>query len=107
MRDCGKICILDIDVQGVKSIKQTDLGPCYVFIKPPSRAVLEQRLRSRNTETEESLTKRLAAAEAETQYGDTPGNFDLVIINDVLETAYEQLRSFLLPKINVHANGDQ
>ena len=51
----GKICILDIDVQGVKAVKETDLTPLLVFIKPPSLEVLEERLRSRGTETEESL----------------------------------------------------
>ena len=55
----GRICILDIDVQGVKTIKQVeDLPkPAYVFMKPPSLEVLEERLRARGTETEESLAK--------------------------------------------------
>ena len=94
------VCILDIDVQGVKNIKKTDLQPEYVFIKPPSKAVLEERLRARRTESEESLAKRLAAATAEMDYGDTEGNFDLVIVNDELEAAYSELREFMLPKIN-------
>ena len=51
----GKICILDIDVQGVKAVKETDLTPLLVFIKPPSLETLEERLRARGTETEESL----------------------------------------------------
>ena len=100
VRKEGKICILDIDVQGVKNIKKTDLQPEYVFIKPPSKAVLEERLRARRTESEESLAKRLAAATAEMDYGDTEGNFDLVIVNDELEAAYSELREFMLPKIN-------
>jgi len=100
VREEGKICILDIDVQGVKNIKKTDLQPDYVFIKPPSKAVLEERLRARRTESEESLAKRLAAATAEIDYGDTEGNFDLVIVNDELEAAYSELREFMLPKIN-------
>lgn len=59
-RHSGKICILDIDVQGVKAVKATsDLGAKYVFIKPPSMKVLEQRLRDRMTESEESLQKEL------------------------------------------------
>jgi guanylate kinase len=41
------ICILDIDVQGVKSIKKTDLKSNYVFVKPPSLDVLEERLKVR------------------------------------------------------------
>ena len=51
----GRICILDIDVQGVKAVKKTDLSPLLVFMQPPSLEVLEQRLRDRGTETEESL----------------------------------------------------
>ncbi|KAF4695369.1 guanylate kinase [Perkinsus olseni] len=61
----GEICILDIDVQGVESLKaSTDLGfyPAYVFISPPSMQVLEKRLRDRNTETEAAIQKRLQTA---------------------------------------------
>ena len=36
----GKVCILDIDMQGVRSIKQTELSSVYIFIKPPSIDVL-------------------------------------------------------------------
>ena len=97
----GKICILDIDVQGVKNIKRTDLNPDYVFIKPPSRAALEERLRARRTENEESLAKRLSAAASEMDYGETEGNFDLIIVNDDLERAYADLRQFMIPKIEL------
>jgi guanylate kinase len=66
----GRICILDIDVQGVRQVKQVSgFGATYVFVKPPSLAALEARLRGRNTETEDSLQKRLAAAQAELDYG--------------------------------------
>ncbi|XP_075710868.1 guanylate kinase-like [Rhinoderma darwinii] len=58
----NQICILDIDMQGVKSIKKTDLNPLYISIQPPSVQILEKRLRDRNTESEESLQKRLQAA---------------------------------------------
>ena len=40
----GKICVLDIDMQGVRSIKATDLAPVYVFIKPPSMEELVSEL---------------------------------------------------------------
>ncbi|MBN3290137.1 KGUA kinase, partial [Polypterus senegalus] len=56
------ICILDIDMQGVKNIKRTDLNPIYISIQAPSMEILEKRLRDRKTETEESLQKRLSAA---------------------------------------------
>jgi len=93
----GAICILDIDVQGVKQVKESDLSPHYVFIRPPSMEELERRLRARQTETEETLQRRLKAAAAELQYGESPGNFDATIVNDNLDSAYEKLRSFLLP----------
>ena len=59
--DAGKICILDIDMEGVKQIKASpELGsPMYAFIKPPSMEVLGARLRGRKTETEEEEEEAL------------------------------------------------
>jgi guanylate kinase len=65
----GKVCVLDIDVQGVKQIKNTELNPLYVFIKPPSLEELKSRLTGRKTESEESLTHRLKVASEELEYG--------------------------------------
>ena len=65
----NKICILDIDTQGVKLIKKTTLNPILIFMKPPSMEVLEERLRARSTETEESLEKRMSMAKIEMEYG--------------------------------------
>ena len=45
VRLAGKICILDIDLQGVRSVKKSDLRPNYVLIEPPSLEKLEERLR--------------------------------------------------------------
>ena len=93
----NQICILDIDVQGVRSVKKSKLKPVYVFIEPPSMQVLEQRLRGRGTETEEQIQRRLANAKDELEYGSTPGNFDARIVNDDLSAAFfelvEQLRA--------------
>ena len=65
----GKMCILDIDVQGVKQIKQTSLCPRLIFVKPPTLDDLKNRLLNRGTETDESLKKRLSVAQAELEYG--------------------------------------
>ncbi|XP_016527305.1 guanylate kinase 1b isoform X4 [Poecilia formosa] len=89
------ICILDVDIQGVKRIKETDLDPIYISIQPPSMEILEKRLRDRQTETEESLQKRLEAARIDMQLSKEPGVFDIVIINDDLEKAYEELKEIL------------
>ncbi|XP_039985235.1 guanylate kinase 1b [Xiphias gladius] len=93
------ICILDVDLQGVKRIKQTDLNPIYISIQPPSMEILEKRLRDRQTETEESLQKRLEAARIDMELSKEPGVFDVVIINDDLERSYVELKDILSEEI--------
>lgn len=93
------ICILDIDMQGVKNIKKTDLNPIYVSVQAPSMDILEKRLRDRKTESEESLQKRLHAAKVDVEISKEPGLFDVVIINDDLEAAYGKLKDVLLEEI--------
>uniref|UniRef100_A0A3P9JN75 Guanylate kinase 1b n=1 Tax=Oryzias latipes TaxID=8090 RepID=A0A3P9JN75_ORYLA len=93
------ICILDVDIQGVRRIKETDLNPIYISIQPPSIEILEQRLRDRQTETEDSLQKRLEAARIDMELSKEPGVFDVVIINDDLERAYEELKDILNEEI--------
>jgi guanylate kinase len=69
VRQHGQVCVLDIEIEGVKQIRNSDLNPLYVFIEPPSIEELEKRLKYRNTETEESLQKRLNTARKEIEYG--------------------------------------
>lgn len=69
MRLDGKVCVLDIEIEGVKQVKKTDLDPILVFVKPPTMNELERRLRDRKTETEDSLQKRLDTARRELAYG--------------------------------------
>ena len=101
----GRICALDIDIQGVINLKKTsmlDPRPIYCFVKPPSMHSLEQRLRERGTETDESLRKRLDTARVELDYERSETNaFDHVIVNDELDQAYAKLRAILLPQINL------
>jgi guanylate kinase len=88
----GKICILDIDIQGVSRVKMAEFypAPYFVFISPPSITHLEDRLRARNTETEETIRVRLENAAEEMQYG-TQLHFDKVLVNDGLERAFADL----------------
>ncbi|XP_042333201.1 guanylate kinase isoform X2 [Sceloporus undulatus] len=95
----NQICILDIDMQGVKNIKKTDLNPIYISVQPPSIEVLEKRLRDRQTETEESLQKRLNAAGIDMELSKEPGLFDLIIVNNNLEEAYTELKNILADEI--------
>ncbi|KAI1400508.1 guanylate kinase [Hypoxylon fuscum] len=92
----GLVVVLDIDMQGVKQVKaSSDIDALYVFIKPPSFEKLEARLRSRSTEKEEDIQKRLAQAKVELEYADTPGVHDAIIVNDDLEKAYQELEEFI------------
>ncbi|KAM4689366.1 guanylate kinase isoform 1-T4 [Discoglossus pictus] len=95
----NQICILDIDMQGVKNIKKTDLNPIYISIQPPSVETLEKRLRDRKTESEESLQKRLQAAREDIEISKEPGLFDAIVINDDLEEAYSNLKETLAEEI--------
>jgi guanylate kinase len=94
-------CLLDIDVEGVRSIKeyqsrqQADdntmpiLDPKFIFIAPPSIEVLKERLKGRGTETKETLERRFNNATAELEYGMRDKNFDTIVVNDDLEQACE------------------
>ncbi|KZS90809.1 guanylate kinase [Sistotremastrum niveocremeum HHB9708] len=94
--DTGRRCILDIDSQGVRNIKKTDLNPTYIFISPPSVAALRQRLLGRGTETEDSIETRLKASVTELQYAREPGVIDLVVVNDDVERAYGLFKKIAL-----------
>ncbi|KAI0091768.1 guanylate kinase [Irpex rosettiformis] len=91
----GRRCILEIEAQGVRQVKNTNLNPVYLFISPPSLAALRSRLQGRGTETEASATKRLAIALKEIEYA-KEGAHDLVIVNDDIDRAYGLFRKVAL-----------
>ncbi|KAM0829992.1 hypothetical protein ACQ4PT_066512 [Festuca glaucescens] len=108
--DEGKRCILDIDVQGARSVRASSLEAIFIFVCPPSFEELEQRFRAckkscliytlvnwlyRGTETEEQIQKRLKNARAELDQSNSPGLFDHLLVNDDLETCYENLKKLL------------
>ncbi|KKP04317.1 guanylate kinase [Trichoderma harzianum] len=92
----GRLVMLEIDIEGVKQMrKATDIDASYVFIKPPSFEELETRLRNRSTETEESIEKRLQQAKQELEQADTPGLYDMVLVNEDIAVSYDKLANFL------------
>ena len=94
----GRIVLLDIDVQGAEIVKKAaSLNARFLFVSPPSVEELEKRLRGRGTEKEESIAVRMANATKEMAKTEEPGFFDLVIVNDNLEKAYEEMKTFILP----------
>jgi guanylate kinase len=84
----GKCIIFDVDVKGALNIqKYYPTESLSIFIKPPSKEILLERLKNRKTETPESLKKRINRATEELTF---ENKFDKVIINDVLDKALKE-----------------
>lgn len=86
-----KICILDIDIQGVQQVKRSGIKAKYLFISPPSIVELEKRLRGRATETEEKIQLRVKNAVGELEFSQQPGMFDENIVNEDLDESFATL----------------
>ncbi|MGI6755540.1 MAG: guanylate kinase [Atopobiaceae bacterium] len=86
--DSGHSVVLEIDVQGGDNVKKIYPEVVRIFIEPPSWEVLEERLRGRGTESQESLKLRLQDARHELELAST---YDVRIINDNLEVAAREL----------------
>lgn len=95
VREQGKICILEIDVQGCRSARAKGLQAKYLFVAPPSIESLERRLRGRGTETEEAIVTRLGNAKKELDAKDEKNLFDSILVNDDLEQAYSKLKDLI------------
>lgn len=91
--DNDHVIIFDVDVNGGMNLKKY-FGPdaLALFVMPPSVEVLEQRLRSRGTESEENIAKRLARSAAELKMAD---QFDVTIVNDILSDAVDKTQQVI------------
>jgi guanylate kinase len=89
-RTRGLDLVLEIDVQGAAQIRGKLPLAIEVFILPPSREVLEQRIRARGQDTEEEIQRRLRRA---TQELELFREYDYVVVNDDLECAGRQLQA--------------
>ncbi len=95
MRDAlanGRVFVLDIDVQGARQIRARFPDAVFVFIKPPSEAVLAERLRGRRTETPREFARRLEEARRELECA---GEYDRAIVNDRLDDAVRELKEVI------------
>ncbi len=92
-RQRGIGVLLDIDVQGAEQVRRQCSDQYSIFLRPPSLATLEARLRSRGTEDEAAVERRLAAARHEL---DRAGEFDEIVVNDDLEKAVADIHAILV-----------
>jgi guanylate kinase len=84
----GYDIILDIDVVGCRQVKKAMPEAITIFIIPPSMEELEIRLRTRNTDTEEKILKRLERAKTELAEKST---YDYVVVNDAIDEAAQEI----------------
>ena len=98
--NAGKVVIFDIDVQGALNIKKTYPDEALlVFVKPPSPEILIQRLHDRNTESPESLKRRVDKAAFELSFED---KFDKVLVNDDLEPCLREAEQLVKDYLKLH-----
>jgi guanylate kinase len=83
----GKDVVLEIDWQGARQVRRQIPDAIGLFILPPSREALEQRMRSRGQDSEEVIARRLAAAREEMSHYD---EFDYVVVNEVFDDAVDE-----------------
>ncbi len=88
----GKTVILDIDWQGARAIKQWRPEAVSIFILPPSRAALRERLTNRKQDSEEVIDRRMREAVTEMSHY---GEFDYRVVNDEFEAALADLQAIL------------
>jgi len=89
----GSPVLIEVDLAGARAVKRAMPDAVTVFLAPPSREALQQRLIGRGTETAEVMARRLATAEAELA---AQGEFDVVVVNSQVETACSELVTLLV-----------
>jgi guanylate kinase len=97
--DAGRSMIFDVDVKGALSIKKMyGSAAILIFIKPPSLAVLEERLRNRGTESDETVRLRLQRVAMEMETG---SQFEHVVVNDDLQRAVDEVDAIVKHHISL------
>lgn len=91
----GMDVILEIDWQGAQQVRKLYSECCGIFILPPSRQALDQRLRSRGQDDESIIQRRMQDAVAEMSHYQ---EFDYLVINDDFDVALEMLRAIILAR---------
>ncbi len=92
MLDSGKAVILEIEVQGAEKIRKIYPDVISIFLMPPSVRVLEERLRGRGTDDEETINHRLVIAKEEIKRA---SEYDYVVINDTVENAVAGIETII------------
>ena len=90
--EAGTSVLLEIELEGARQVRRSFPEALQIFLAPPTYEELEQRIRSRGTEAEAAIEKRLERARIELA---AQQEFDAVVINDDLETALRDLERLM------------
>ena len=90
--DAGKELILEIDVNGCRQVKEKIVDAVSIFIVPPTKKALYDRLKSRGTEPEYKIQERIKKADSE--FG-LAYQYDYIVVNDTIESATECIRNII------------
>ncbi len=88
----GKELILEIEVNGCRQVKEKMLDAVTIFIVPPTKEILYERLRRRGTESKEEIEERINKAKAE--FG-LAYQYDYIVVNDTVANAADRIRAII------------
>ncbi len=88
----GRNVILEIEVQGALKVKKSFAEAVFIFLCPPSLEELQQRIFHRGTETDESISNRMAVAKEEIHM---MAHYDYVVVNDQVEAACHRISAII------------
>jgi len=94
----GRDVLLEIDWQGARQVRAQLPGTVSIFILPPSRVELERRLRTRASDDEQTIRRRLADSQRDMLHA---AEFDYVVVNDQFDSALAEMRAI----VNAHRRG--
>ena len=92
----GDSILLDIDTQGAEQVRASGCDNISIFILPPTKQTLTQRLTARATDAPEVIERRIQEAELQLR---ECGYFDFVVVNDELSSAHDQFQAILVAEL--------
>ncbi|KAL3425682.1 guanylate kinase [Phlyctema vagabunda] len=92
----GKVPVMEMEYHGIQQVKDNDYPARYIFLTPPDVPELEQRLKRRGSDSDESIEGRLKTAHDEIEQAKTSeGFYDTIIVNDDLQSSFEKLERYI------------
>ena len=99
--EAGKICFLIIERKGAQKVMKRCPDAVSIFLMPPDMKTLEQRLKKRNTESDDAILNRMKIAREEIK---SSGEFDYIVVNNELEKAVDEINEILTSELKKRNN---